>query len=203
MRSTALTRRLDQIEKKLSILRDLDSNFKIFGASKHRYRFGSVLSQMQLAAICDPLGMTLPVEYAMFITSLGNGGPGPDFGLYSLDEALRRAGTRNWSVEFPHRTAWQPLFGGHTWSSLKAAGQLTDYMNTPIKHEQEESYRLWQDYYYSSDHTQGSLPISDGGCGHEALLIIGGTESGAIWSDGRVSDGGVFPISPSFFKVGS
>ncbi|MHC4177781.1 MAG: SMI1/KNR4 family protein [Planctomycetota bacterium] len=51
-----------------------------------------------------------------------------------------------------------------------------------------------QDWYFSSQHVNGSIPLCHEGCGYFDLLVLAGPKRGSIWIDGRASDGGIAPI---------
>ncbi len=73
--------------------RELDADCREYGAGEHRYRFGRVLPVSAVRAFEERHGITLPVGYTEFLTQVGNGGAGPDHGLFSL-EKIEEAGYR-------------------------------------------------------------------------------------------------------------
>ena len=75
-----------------------DKYFQVFGADKHRYRFNSVLPLSRVRDFEERHQIKLPQGYVDFLTQVGDGGAGPDLGLYSLDE-----------VEFNNYTDHSPV----------------------------------------------------------------------------------------------
>lgn len=73
-----------------------DSRFLVFGSSHHQYRFRPPLPEAELAAYEAAHGIRLPADYRCFLAMLGNGGPGPDYGLHVLEKS-----PRNLSLPFP------------------------------------------------------------------------------------------------------
>lgn len=195
---TTLSVRLEWIRAKLDALKAADQRCRIFGAQDHRYVLGDPLSDEEMGGICAANGLKLPEDYAAFLRCIGNGGAGPDYGVHSLQQSLSLRGRAAGDVEFPHREAWQPLFGGHTWESLSRSGQLDDYMNRPVAEAEQEQYRQWEDDYFSDRHTQGTLQVSHVGCGHETLLVLNGWAAGQIWTDSRCASAGIVPTALSF-----
>lgn len=78
----------DEVVQKIQKLKALDSNFYIHGAETHRYRFNPVVKESVLESTEKRLGCRLPEALRRFYLEVGNGGAGPDWGLWKL-EALR------------------------------------------------------------------------------------------------------------------
>ncbi len=66
--------------------RHLDFELKLYGARQHRYEFAPVLPLTEVRDFEKRHRITLPSGYVEFLTQVGNGGAGPDFGIFSLDE---------------------------------------------------------------------------------------------------------------------
>lgn len=62
----------------------VDRECKVFGSSKHRYCLNPVLSDEIVSKYEEKNHIKLPSEYKFFITQVGNGGAGPDYGIYPL-----------------------------------------------------------------------------------------------------------------------
>lgn len=62
-----------------------DPQYQVFGASSHRYQLYPVLSVQAVEAYEAKYNIQLPSEYKFFITHVGNGGAGPDYGIGPLD----------------------------------------------------------------------------------------------------------------------
>ena len=80
------TPRLVRITKKLASLRQSDRTFAIFGSDSHRYQLNPPLSAEALLDCEKGLGVQLPTEYRLFVTTVGHGGAGPYYGLFPLDD---------------------------------------------------------------------------------------------------------------------
>jgi hypothetical protein len=80
--------------EKLGRLRELDRGRTTFGASRHDYAFRPCPTERQIVAREKKLGAPLPPGLRAFYATVGDGGAGPDFGLYSLaDLGAHRAAT--------------------------------------------------------------------------------------------------------------
>ena len=82
------TRRLTAIQKKIALIKSKDSNFECFGADTHQYQMNAVLTESEVTAFEQQHNLRLPEDYCLFITTIGNGGAGPYYGMISQEEAF-------------------------------------------------------------------------------------------------------------------
>lgn len=66
-----------------------DAGCKVFGSARHKYRLNPAVSLDAVHGFEGQCHLTLPEEYVFFLTKVGNGGAGPYYGLYSLEELER------------------------------------------------------------------------------------------------------------------
>lgn len=66
--------------------KELDTELKLFGAEIHKYEFKPIAAISDVRAFENRHNIKLPRAYVEFLTQVGNGGAGPDNGLYSLEE---------------------------------------------------------------------------------------------------------------------
>ncbi|MFI0453577.1 SMI1/KNR4 family protein [Actinomadura sp. 6N118] len=156
---------------RLAAMGGADPVLEAFGASTHRYRLNPPLPEADLVSFETRHGVRLPSEYREFLLQVGNGGAGPYYGLFPLDdypplEALPSEHTDFLSTPFPHTQAWNPPYD--------APG------------------------YEDDVHVIGSLPIVHEGCGYIVRLVVSGPERGKLWEDGRCSDMGIRPFNSGF-----
>lgn len=78
-----------EIRVKLATLDRLDPDRRIFASRAHQYRLNPPLSVKEVEEVEQRTGVRLPEQYRQFVTELGDGGPGPGYGIYSLGQALR------------------------------------------------------------------------------------------------------------------
>ncbi len=64
----------------------VDREFKLFGADKHKYCWNTTASSEEVEQFEQKTGVSLPDEYRNFLLQAGNGGAGPFYGLFSLEE---------------------------------------------------------------------------------------------------------------------
>jgi hypothetical protein len=80
----------EQIAELAETLRQLsaeDTRLRIFGSPWHRYRLNPPLSEGEIQAFEADHGIRLPEDYRLFLRRVGDGGPGPGYGLATLARA--------------------------------------------------------------------------------------------------------------------
>jgi hypothetical protein len=68
----------------LNALRAADRSLSLPGASSHRYANNPPLSETQVREFEEQFEVRLPEDYREYLLSVGNGGAGPDFGVFRL-----------------------------------------------------------------------------------------------------------------------
>ena len=66
--------------------KELDSELRQYGSESHRYEFAPVAALSDVRDFEVRHSIKLPVSYVEFLTQVGNGGAGPDFGMLSLEQ---------------------------------------------------------------------------------------------------------------------
>lgn len=169
-----------EIQARLATIRAADPNFTIFGARCHHHQLGPTLPEDRVIAFEAAHHVTLPDAYRTFLTTVGDGGAGPHYGLF-------------------------PLSGNGMRDLEKEDRELPNYLATPFPHTQPWNpikpttpNPISEDDYYDSRWTTGSLVIAEFGCGAFHRLIITGHARGQVWFDDRASDGGLTPEAADF-----
>lgn len=80
---TLFTRKLIELVDRA---RNYDTGYRAFGADHHHYEFNPVASLSDVRDFEKRHQISFPKSYVDYLTQVGNGGAGPDLGLYSLDE---------------------------------------------------------------------------------------------------------------------
>ena len=137
----------------------------------------STISEDEVSEIEKRNNIILPKGYREFITKIGNGCIGLDYGLLSLQESMKDFKLRekpmiNLSNPFPYTKAWNE----------KEWIESIDW----DRGERPSSAALME--YMSINHIKG--------LGHRAtyLLVVNGEEYGNIWLDERTDYGGIEPL---------
>lgn len=175
-----------QLKKKLTQLAILDATFEVFGSESHQYQFKPCLSNKDIQTFESRYNIRLPSEYRNFLLEVGNGGAGPGYGLSGLSEIksedvisekLYQENYEILSKPFPLTEAWNDL-------DLIVTNNTGSVTNN--------------DAYFDDKFIQGTLTITNYGCGIYAMLVITGEQSGKIWIDDRTNDNGIYPTSLNF-----
>ncbi len=78
--------RREQVIKILERARDIDKDCQMFGAEAHKYRLEPPVPESFVRGAEEKCGLTLPESYRRFITQVGDGGAGPDYGITPFRE---------------------------------------------------------------------------------------------------------------------
>jgi len=172
--------RIERLATKIAELAERDTEMVTFGASTfghgHHYRMNDVLAADELARFEREFGVRLPQDYASFLTRIGDGGIGPYYGLYSLNDSVSDAPD--------HKCR----------DFLASPFPLTEFFNPFDDDENATDDELCEDRYIL-----GSIVLSHQGCGYYDRLVITGPQAGHVWTDGRVSDQGIAPLGCDFY----
>ncbi|MEH2423734.1 MAG: SMI1/KNR4 family protein [Nostoc sp.] len=175
-----------QLKKKLTQLAILDATFEVFGSESHQYQFKPCLSNKDIQVFESRYNITLPSEYRNFLLEVGNGGVGPGYGLSGLlgieneDVIPEKLYQENYEI------LSKPFLLTEAWNDL----DLIVKNNT--------GFVANNDAYFDDKLIQGTLTITNYGCGIYAMLVITGEQSGKIWIDDRTNDNGIYPASLTF-----
>lgn len=83
----------EAILKILNHARHIDPNYEIFGASEHQYKLNPPIRKSFVREVEKRYGFQLPEDYFKFITEIGDGGAGPDYGIRPFTSFLIRGGS--------------------------------------------------------------------------------------------------------------
>lgn len=142
--------------------------------------FNKVLTESEIRDFETEYDVTLPEEYKLFLTEIGNGGLGPNYGLLSLQESiidfkLVEKPVIDISSDFKYKDAWN-----ESW--IDSIDWENDRPELDIVNQ-----------YMDVSHISGCLQISHYGHGCTNLLVIKGESKGQIWFDGRADYEGLIP----------
>lgn len=74
------------IRNKVELLKNYDLLYTVFDSSFHKYKFNEKLNISDLSTFESLNNITLPEQLHSFLLYFGNGGTGPDWGMYKLNE---------------------------------------------------------------------------------------------------------------------
>ncbi|MEH1899912.1 MAG: SMI1/KNR4 family protein [Nostoc sp.] len=175
-----------QLKKKLTQLAILDATFEVFGSETHQYQFKPCLSDKDIQVFESRYNITLASEYRNFLLEVGNGGAGPGYGLSGLSGVENEDIIPEKLYQENYEILSKPFLLTEAWNDL----DLIVKNNT--------GFIANGDAYFDDKFIQGSLTITNYGCGIYAMLVITGEQSGKIWIDDRTNDNGIYPASLTF-----
>jgi hypothetical protein len=160
------------------------------------FKLNPALPLVDIEAFESRHGVTLPADYSEFLSEIGNGGCGPYYGVFKLDEMDDGHGYTQLDPRvigdvarpFPHTSAWNDLTG-EPGDDLEAE-------------EYEAAFDAFDARYWSKEQTNGAIPICHVGCAIRIWLVVTGVEVGHLWRDERVDHKGLSPIvGPGLSRV--
>ena len=183
-------KRLAEIEDKLKELKSLDRDYDIHGANVHGYEFNASLPLKEVEEFEKRYSVQLPSDYKEFITEIGNGGAGPNNGMFPLAESFGQLYPcnhfNNLKEAFPHTQAWNL-----TQEMIEKFWKVREAGNE----EMEKFHQHFDAQYWKNNAlTSGSLLVGDYGCESYFLLVISGNEKGNVWFDDRAALAGIIPF---------
>ena len=173
-----------------------DPRRKVFGAASHDYKLNPPLPIAVVEAFEGRHGVSLPEDYRLFITEIGDGGAGPCYGVLPFgkdddDHDWEGGGlVGDPSRPFPHTGAWN--LPQSFWD-----GEPDPPPGTPPE-EEDRLMEAWdrelEAYYWNPAIMDGAIPICHLGCAYRQWLVIHGPQRGFVWNDDRADDGGISPL---------
>lgn len=171
----------------ITLAKDCDTKLEEFGADRHEYVLNPVIPISQVKEFERRHNISLPRGYVDFLTKVGNGGAGPDFGLYSLEEAEYR---NYYAHTEHHHTTLDNVNGEKDFYTLPycidfvdplvTSGLTKEIWNDWVKNLKNlaghhESYDKIRPQAYN-----GLLEIADSGCSYSMMLVCSGDLCGEI-----------------------
>lgn len=80
-------------EEILEILNEaqrIDEKCEMFGASRHKYLLNPPIRKSFVRQVEERYGFKLPEDYFRFITEVGDGGAGPDYGISPFADFMEK-----------------------------------------------------------------------------------------------------------------
>src|SRR5690606_37985635 len=111
MNDAFISDRIEELARKLHLAKRNDC--RPFGIESHQWRLNPPIEECQVAEFERHHRIELPSEYRAFIARIGDGGAGPAYGMYSLNDALTKEKSSQvpndfLRTPFPHIGSWNP-----------------------------------------------------------------------------------------------
>lgn len=161
---------IEELRSLLEKAKATDADLKQFGAKHHKYQWNPPASLKEIEKFEKEIGISLPDGYRNFLLQAGNGGAGPFYGLFSLEQVK---GWLSWQVE-PGETPY--LAPGTDSDSLKDLG------------DRDHDWR------------RGCIPIESQGDTYFTYLLVAGPDRGRVVYIEYERSWIFFPREPDFLS---
>lgn len=159
----------------------IDSKYELFGASKHQYKLNPPISASFVHEVEEKYGFTLPKDYFSFITEVGDGGAGPEYGIIPFGDFLEKgvsAGAEKFMEAYRQSVAYP-----FTPRQMKT-DEVEDFAITTREVYEQNPERFFI-YEKADDNdlcdTDGFLVLGTYGCQWDFGLVITGEKRGCIF----------------------
>lgn len=160
----------------------IDSECELFGASRHQYKLNPPISVSYVHDVEERYGFELPEDYFRFITEIGDGGAGPDYGITEFTYLMRKGSSPG--VDKFLEAYRYSLAKPFTPRPLKA-DELEEYAAIATK----EAYERDPDKYFVYNKaeardlcdTDGFYVLGTRGCQWDFGLITAGERRGQVF----------------------
>jgi hypothetical protein len=192
---------IENIRFKLGQLSKADTNFEVFGSPTHKYQLNPVVRIDEINRFENLYKIKLPEPFRGFLTTLGNGGAGPSYGLFPLGIMDDGFDMSAWDDDFVKPSEKFRFTESYNDTSMldRGAPKESDFNSTQ---EYESAYDTWSDEnfeelqmeYWQKHALDGAIPICHHGCAYRSWLVVAeGIEYGNIWHDDTPDESGVHP----------
>ena len=171
----------DEIVEILKQAKRVDSRYELFGAKKHKYQLNPPISTSFVRAIEEKYEFSLPEDYFRFITEIGDGGAGTDYGIYPFADLVKKRQERfaerhyqNYRNSLKNAFTPRPMLADEfeEFSILKS-----DYEQNP------EQYFIYQNSDEERQcHLDGFYVLGTHGCAWDFGMVITGEMRGKVFT---------------------
>ena len=174
-------RKREEILEILEQAHHIDPECELFGASGHQYRLNPPANLSFVRWVEERYNFRLPEDYFYFITEIGDGGAGPDYGICPFSHFMNRGsspGVDKFKEAFRHSLA-EPFA---PWQMQ--ADQVEEYAIVTREYYERNPERYF--IYEKSDEnalcdTDGFLKLGTHGCQWDFGIITTGERRGQVF----------------------
>jgi SMI1 / KNR4 family (SUKH-1) len=147
---------------------------------RHSWLMLPCLSEKEVTKFEQSFGVALPDEYRCFLMMIGNGGPGPFYGLYPLDVAIS-------SDPLPYMRN----------SENNELGQKLPPKILQTEFPSDDDFESVREKI-AFGAAPGTLALAHYGCGTIERLVISGKAAGSMWFDVSFDGRGIHDRGETF-----
>ena len=169
----------EEVIEILNQAQQIDSKYEMFGASTHKYSLNPPIRESFVRGVEERYGFKLPEDYFRFITEIGDGGAGPDYGIRPFVTIMEKG-------KSPTLEKWKESYRFDLAKSFAPrkmrADEVDDYaIATREAYDQNpDDYFIFideNDYIYED----GFFVLGTHGCQWDFGIIISGEKRGQIF----------------------
>lgn len=170
----------DEILAALKQARRMDLRRELFGADKHKYQLNLPIRASFVRALEEKYHFSLPDDYFHFITEIGDGGAGPDYGIEPFAK-LAEKGQDPYAAEYmaAYRNSLKMPFAPRPMRADEletfAIGTKEDFAQHP------DRYFVYQKSDEESCHLDGFYVLGTQGCQWDFGLVTAGEMRGSVF----------------------
>lgn len=156
----------ERLKKLVQLAKKADRWCRVFGAETHNYKFNPVVSPAEVREFEERNKIALPDDFVKFLTEVGNGGAGVDYGVYTLEKIQQNI----YYYETISYDSEKTIFDYENYTE-KWAELCTELDNT----DNDAAYS-----YIEKQLANGMLIIGTAGCTYDYALMCKGKNYGKI-----------------------
>ncbi|WP_408649631.1 SMI1/KNR4 family protein [Kitasatospora sp. CMC57] len=183
---------------------------EVFGARQgfgHEFQLEPPLSEAEVTAAEEELGVSFPSAYRTFLLEVGAGGAGPHYGIFPL-----RHDEQGWHWAEGRNVRSDNALLGEAFPSAAERARWEEELNArePVEPDYPDNqsylaaFGAWDDEWEQlhASMTAGAICLSHQGCGYFTWLVVTGPERGTLFIDLRAADGTLEPLTAGPNRVG-
>lgn len=170
----------DEITEILKQARRIDFKCELFGTKKHKYRLNPSISVSFVRALEEKYEFSLPDDYFRFITEIGDGGAGPDYGIEPFADLVKKR-KNQYAEEYQeaYRNSLKNSFSPRPMQIDEfeefAIGTKEDYLQNPNR------YFIYEKSDGERCHLDGFYVLGTQGCQWDFGLVTTGEMCGKVF----------------------
>ncbi|KFF05825.1 SMI1/KNR4 family protein [Flavobacterium reichenbachii] len=164
---------IERIKTKLILAKEIDNDFEVFAADRHKYLIGETISSEEILKFERSYTISLPESYKAFLQYIGNGGisnqnaaAGPGYGIFLFGKNIAEFVYSNPENFLKQDCKVYPEMSDNFWKELNMK------IDEDISDEDFE-YELGKIF-------SGILPIGTEGCTYYYGLVLNGEFKGRV-----------------------
>ncbi|BFV57657.1 hypothetical protein KCMC57_up27610 [Kitasatospora sp. CMC57] len=198
------------VREQVLALREAPFLEEVFGARQgfgHEFQLEPPLSEAEVTAAEEELGVSFPSAYRTFLLEVGAGGAGPHYGIFPL-----RHDEQGWHWAEGRNVRSDNALLGEAFPSAAERARWEEELNArePVEPDYPDNqsylaaFGAWDDEWEQlhASMTAGAICLSHQGCGYFTWLVVTGPERGTLFIDLRAADGTLEPLTAGPNRVG-